>query len=486
MKRSIAAILLCLVLLLQTGCNAAAGSYDEIYAEVYAKAYAEAYEKAYGKAPAEPVGDEQGSAQPGTSDSADGTYTAGEIFQNFCPSVVFLETPNGGGTGFFIEENVIATNNHVIDGAGWITAQTMDGTVYQVTTILARSWQPDLALLQIDGSGVPLARNTHEIREGDPLYCIGAPMGIYPCISDGIVMKRSHMDGEVECILSNYHSIGGNSGGPVLNAYGELVGVVVGGMSDGPNSIDLVIHGKYLDTLDRSFPETIATKDDWMAEMNKPEEDKYEHATLADAQPGQLVSLGRYEQDGNEENGPEEIFWLVMERNADTLTLMSLYCLDACAYQLEGIDTTWESSYVREFLNGQFFTNAFDAGEQARILETTVTNPDNPNFGTPGGNATQDKVYLPSLEEIMRWYNVPEPMETVYDQLYAVASDAVAAKGVWLEMPGSNRCWWWLRSPGGNPANACEVGSYGYLSFNGGSVTNTDRGLRPVVQVEAK
>ena len=37
-------------------------------------------------------------------------------------------------------------------------------------------------------------------------------MGIYPCISDGIVMKSSHVDRDVEYILSNYHSIGGNSG----------------------------------------------------------------------------------------------------------------------------------------------------------------------------------------------------------------------------------------------------------------------------------
>lgn len=473
MKKTIALIALCLVLLLQAGCSSA-GSYEEIYA----KAYADAYASVYGANPPAPE-------QPLPAVSSDGSYSAAEIFQNFCPGVVHLETSNGGGTGFFLEENVIATNNHVIDGAGWITARTQDGQIYPVTTVLARSVQPDLALLQIDGSGTPLNRNTHEIREGDPLYCIGAPMGIYPCISDGIVMKRSHIDADVEYILSNYHSIGGNSGGPVLNAYGEVVGVVVGGMSDGPNSIDMVIHGKYLDTLDRSAPEAILTKDEYTAEMNKPEEEKYEHASLADAQPGQLVSLGRYEQDGDESNGAEEIFWLVMERNGSSLTLMSLYCLDAGAYHNEACDITWENSHIRQFLNDTFFTAAFDAGEQAYILESTVTNPANPNFGTPGGNETTDKVYLPSLEEIMRWYDIAEPQETAYPQLYAVASKAATQKGVWLEMPDTNRCWWWLRSPGGNPSNVCEVGSFGYLSFNGNTVTIRERGLRPVIQVSA-
>ena len=473
MKRFLALFLLCL-LLLQAGCGRA-----DSYEEIYAKAYADAYASAYGGTPAT-------NPQVLPTTNSNGTYTATEIFQNCSPSVVHLETPGGGGTGFFLEENVIVTNNHVIDGAGWITARTQDGTVYQVTTILARSWNPDLALLQIDGTGVPVARNTHDILEGDPLYCIGAPMGIYPCISDGIVMKSSHMDNDVDYILSNYHSIGGNSGGPVFNAYGEVVGIVVGGMSDGPNSIDLVIHGKYLATLNRDFPEAIATQEEWMAEMNKPEEEKYELASLADAQPGQLVSLGRYEQDGDESNGAEEIFWLVMERDGDRLTLMSLYCLDTLAYHNEGGPITWENSQIRSFLNSTFLETAFNDQEQTLLLESHVTNSDNPNFGTPGGNDTLDKVYLPSLQEIMDWYHIDEPVEAAYDGLYAVASKVAADKGVWLEMPGSNRCWWWLRSSGGNDSNACEVGSYGYLSFNGANASRNVRGIRPLIQVSGK
>lgn len=397
--------------------------------------------------------------------------------------MVHLETSTGGGTGFFIEENVIATNNHVIDGANWITARTQNGNYYQVTTILARSVSPDLALLQVDGSGIPVTRNTHGIQEGEPLYCIGAPMGIYPCISDGIVMKSSHVDQNVEYILSNYHSIGGNSGGPVFNAYGEVVGVVVGGMSDGPNSIDMAIHGKYLDTLDRSRPETIATKDQWLDELNKPEEEKYPRSTLEYAQPGQVISLGRFEQDGDESNGKEEIFWLVMERNDQTMTLMSLYCLDSMTYHNEDGDVTWEQSNIRSYLNDPFLNEAFDDSEQALILETLIKNSDNPNFGTPGGSDTHDKVYLPSLEEIMSWYDIPEPIETVYGDLYAVASKATMDKGVWLEMPDSYRCWWWLRSPGGSSSNACEVGSYGYFSINGSNTYLNARGVRPVIQV---
>lgn len=489
MKRSIFAIAICLLMLLQAGCGAKTET--SLYDDIYAKAYADAYANAYGEISAEPAGEAAAeapvpvAAEPVTNALGRGGYTAAEIFEKFCPSVVKIDTPNGGGTGFFIEEHIIATNNHVIDGAGWVTVQTVDGKSYDVTTILARSGHPDLALLEIEGSGTPLTMNTHGIKEGEPIYCIGGPMGIFPCISDGIVMKSSHMDGEVETILSNYHSIGGNSGGPVLNAYGEVMGVVVGGMSDGPNSIDIVIHGKYLETLDRSNPETITTQTEWLEEMKKPEEEKYELATLADAQPGQIVTLGSYEQDGNTGNGKEDIYWLVMERDGDTLTLMSLYCLDRAPYSRDHAAVTWETSYVREFLNGEFLQSAFDGDAQALLLQTTVANPDNPNFGTPGGSDTQDLVYLPSLDEIMRWYDISEPIEMPYSQLYGTASEYAVQQGLWLEMPGTNRCWWWLRSPGGCPENAAEVGSYGYLSFNGTIVTEEARALRPVIRVNA-
>ena len=418
-------------------------------------------------------------------DSAGG-YNAAQIFEQFSAGTVHIESSTGGGTGFFITENVIATNNHVIAGAQWLTVKTVDGKIYDVTTVLASSEQPDLALLQIDGTGTPLKMNTHGIQEGEPVYCIGAPMGIFPCISDGIVTKSSHMDLEVEYILSNFHSIGGNSGGPVLNAYGEVIGVVVGGMSDGTNSIDMVIHGKYLDTLDRSTPIRLDTKAEWAAQFNQPDEENYEIADLATAQPGQLVTFGRYEQDNDESNGPEEILWLVTGRQDGVLTLMSLYCLDVVPYNLEYTDTTWETSYVREFLNGEFFDRAFSPEEQKQIADSPVVNTDNVIHGTPGGNDTLDKVYLPSLEEVMDHYGITEPVEMFYDQLYAQATAYAMQKGVWLEMEGSSRCWWWLRSSGGTLQNACEVGSLGYLSFNGTGVDNPERAIRPVIQVNVQ
>ena len=411
---------------------------------------------------------------------------AAEIFETCVKSTVHIETSSGGGTGFFVSENIVATNNHVIAEAGWMTVKNADGQVYNVTAVLAHSENPDLALLEIDGSGECVRVSSGEVREGEALYCIGAPMGIYPCISDGIVMKRNHNDRDVDYILSNFHSIGGNSGGPVFDAYGEVIGVCVGGYSDGSNSIDLVINAKYLNEMDMSEPRDVLTKEEWVAELNKPEEEKYVKASLNDAQVGQLVSFGRYEQDADTANGPEEILWLVKDRDVDGLTLMSLYCLDVVPYHHEVIDVTWETSDVRAFLNGEFYEKAFSIDEKNLIADSTVINHDNILHGTPGGNDTVDKVYLMSLEEAMEFYGVVEPVEWFYDHIYAQATEYTIQKGVWLEIPDSNRCWWWLRSPGGNPQNAGEIGSKGYLSFNGGLVTTTERAIRPLIQVKVK
>ncbi len=413
------------------------------------------------------------------------TYSAEEIFANFIDSVVHIEGANGGGTGFFIGENIIATNNHVIADNQWLTVKTSDGSVYDVREILAFSENPDLALLGVDFSREPLSYSTHTVREGADIYALGAPMGIYPCISDGIVMKSSHVDNGVDYILSNIHSIGGNSGGPVLNAYGELIGVVVGGMADGPNSIDLVINAEQLSQLVPAEPLPLMTKAEYVAQMNRPDEENYQQADIKDAQPGQLVNLGTYEQDGNTENGAEDILWLVLEREGSELLAISLYCLDVLPYHNELQPVTWENSQIRKFLNSEFISTAFSPEEEAKLLESTVINNRNPVFDTDCGGTTIDRVYLLSLEEVMKYYDIPEAVETFYDRLYAQATAYTVSKGVWLEMPDSTRCWWWLRSNGGTEINACEVGSAGYLSFNGTEVTETARAIRPVIRISA-
>lgn len=104
--------------------------------------------------------------------------SAAEVFDLCVKSAVHIESANGGGSGFFIEEDMIVTNNHVISEEGWRTVRTYDDQVFNVTEILAHSESPDLAILRIDGKGTPVKFSERPLREGEDIYCLGAPMGI--------------------------------------------------------------------------------------------------------------------------------------------------------------------------------------------------------------------------------------------------------------------------------------------------------------------
>ena len=170
------------------------------------------------------------------------------------------------------------------------------------------------------------------------------------------------------------------------------------------------------------------------------------------------------------------------------LTLMSLYALDAVPMMLEDGTYTWEDSYAREFLNGEFYKKAFSAAEKAKILEASVENKPNPLHGTPNGGNTVDRVYLPDFDEILSFYGIDTYQETAFPEVFAHATPYTMEKGVWLEIPDSSKCWWWLRSSGGSDANAAEVGSMGYISYNGTDANDEPlgggRGLRPVIRVK--
>lgn len=399
------------------------------------------------------------------------------IYERCKNSVVHIETPFGGGTGFFIEKDVIVTNNHVIENAYSATAKTVDGKVMTVTHVLAKSENPDLALLKVDGTGVPVKIASSIAQVGDNIYSIGAPLGIFPTFSSGMVLHNAFEENGTGFYLCNAGTLSGNSGGPVFNAAGEVVAVVQGGIGDGNNSMDLYIKIAHVAEMDRRNPIELTGKEPL------PEDSMTKASSLSSAKVGELVTFGKYEQD-NDLASKEEILWIVVEKNGSTLKLMSLYALDVIPFMDSDAPVTWEGSYARKFLNGEFLNNAFSSAEKAKIKTVTVSNPANPVHGTSSGPDTTDKVYLPSLEEVMDFYGITEPVETWYDGVFAHATPYAVDKNVWLEIPGSTKCWWWLRSAGGSANNATEVGSAGYLSFNGADADNTVRGVRPVINVD--
>lgn len=105
---------------------------------------------------------------------------------------------------------------------------------------------------------------------------------------------------------------------------------------------------------------------------------------------GNIVKLGLYDQDGNAENGPEEIEWIVLDVSGDDALLLSRNVLASMMFDSPPFHD-WEGSRCREWLNRHFYYDAFAAAERARIK--TVDTPE----------GSRDRVFLLSCEEAERY-----------------------------------------------------------------------------------
>lgn len=92
---------------------------------------------------------------------------------------------------------------------------------------------------------------------------------------------------------------------------------------------------------------------------------------IGDKFPGEYITLGSYEQDGNFENGKEPIEWIVINNKWSTVTLLSRYALDNKQLNSE-LDFKWVESDLIKWLNGSFYSEAFSPDEQEIISKRTI------------------------------------------------------------------------------------------------------------------
>lgn len=191
--------------------------------------------------------------------------------------------------------------------------------------------------------------------------------------------------------------------------------------------------------------------------------------------PGATVFFGSYEQDNDQTNGKEDIAWKVLDVQDDRVLLISQYALDVKSYNKNWGNVTWESSQLRQWLNGEFLNQAFTQKEQQAVLSAGNNNHTgeiNPGWSTYGGNKTYDRVFLLSYGEAEKYFASDE------DRI-CEASDYARAEG----RIGSTTCNWWLRSPGERQSSAAYVNHIGEIYGTGGK---SNFGVRPVIWVDLK
>lgn len=224
--------------------------------------------------------------------------------------------------------------------------------------------------------------------------------------------------------------------------------------------------------------------------------DSYEETSVEQVKVGDFVEFGTYEQDNNIENGKEAIEWRVLEtKNNQALVLCNfgLECKPYHVYSNKGIwmweppDVTWEKCTIRQWLNNEFYNEAFSEEEKARIVTTDVSADSNPDYDTPPGNVTQDKVFLLSITELCSYFWQKWETHGHYSNRDCECMITEYANEN-ASFSGQGESWapraWWLRSPGHQGSNAAYVANDGGVMVNGTYVEDESIVVRPVMWIE--
>lgn len=175
------------------------------------------------------------------------------------PTVVAIATYDSSGealmtgSGFFLRPGQVVTNLHVVRGAVRAEIKTLDGKgkVFPVNGTLSVDEEGDLALLSVD---MPLERaRTSELAtelpdEGEPIFVIGNPLKLEGSVSDGIVSAVREVPNSYRIIQITAPISHGNSGSPVFNLRGQVLGVVTVKVTNGQN-INLAIEAQRVGAL---------------------------------------------------------------------------------------------------------------------------------------------------------------------------------------------------------------------------------------------
>jgi serine protease Do len=138
------------------------------------------------------------------------------------------EIERGVGSGFVIDSNgTILTNAHVVEGATTIFVTLTDKREFKAK-LLGADKRTDLAVLKIDASGLPKLPlgDSSKVKVGEWVVAIGSPFGLENTVTAGIVSAKSRDTGDYLPFIQTDVAVNpGNSGGPLLNTAGQVIGI---------------------------------------------------------------------------------------------------------------------------------------------------------------------------------------------------------------------------------------------------------------------
>ena len=175
---------------------------------------------------------------------------------------------NGGesaGSGFFIDASgTMVTNYHVIEGSASLSVQVHDGGTYNVLNVVDFDPVHDLAVLKVDyASDKYLTLSETPAQTGEVVYAVGSALGtLTGTFTTGTISSTARTIGLIDCLQMDAAISHGNSGGPLVNAYGEVLGVNSFGYSNGQN-LNLAIKVDYIRQLGMDKNWTVNEYEEW-------------------------------------------------------------------------------------------------------------------------------------------------------------------------------------------------------------------------------
>ncbi|MGC9969840.1 MAG: trypsin-like peptidase domain-containing protein [Bryobacteraceae bacterium] len=186
--------------------------------------------------------------------SAQSSFNSAEIVAKVSPGVVLIKGEASTGTvlgsGVIVSrDGKIATNLHVIRDLKSASVQIASGEIYDAVSIVAFDDRKDLVIIKIAGFDLPVVElgNSNDVKTGEPVVVIGSPRGLRGTVTTGVVSAiRDEPSGAGYKVIQTDAAVNpGNSGGPLLNARGQAIGIVTAKLR-GSEGLNFVVPINYL------------------------------------------------------------------------------------------------------------------------------------------------------------------------------------------------------------------------------------------------
>lgn len=179
-----------------------------------------------------------------------------EIFKKYNSAVFMIYTTDGlgvfQGSGFFISENGVAVSNyHVFKGTavGSEVIKLSDGRQCKISEVIAKSESEDYILFRIKGHFVHIPVSHRKNNVGEKVYTMGSPRGLENTFSSGEISQiRDDNYIQISCPIDH-----GSSGGVLINAYGEAIGITTGGHDESGANLNFAKNIKVLNLSNYSY-----------------------------------------------------------------------------------------------------------------------------------------------------------------------------------------------------------------------------------------